>query len=231
MNTKPTAMLIILVMGMMVVMMGLTSSPEETSKVSGEDIYRVNCAACHGTDRSGYSNVYPSLINVLNKLTRDEVLNQINNGKGKMPSFAHLSIGEKEALITFLFEGKSEVVESPVENIGERIFMSNCAACHRKTVNDPRPPNARMMEPAPLAGATKRFSKAEFFNILENGICYMPSFNHFTADEREAVYSFVDSIENNGETTLIRGTMGKMCPGMRGKKMRMGRGKGCCRNF
>jgi hypothetical protein len=70
-----------------------------------------------------------------------------------------------------------------------------------------------MMEPAPLAGATKRFTKDEFFRILETGVCYMPSFSHFTLEERESLYSYVKSLEGKGEPS--RPTMGEMCPMMR----------------
>jgi len=73
-----------------------------------------------------------------------------------------------------------------------------------------------MMEPAPLAGVTKRFKKDRIFKILENGVCYMPSFNHFALDEKEALYSFLQSLEGKGEPS--RPTMGEMCPMMMRKK-------------
>lgn len=180
--------------------------------ITGKDIYRLNCAACHGTDRSGYSDFYPSLINIQESLSKEEVLKQINNGKGQMPPFPHITPEEKNSLIAFLFEEKNEIVESSIENLGERIFLSNCSSCHRATVNDPKPLNVRMMEPAPLAGATKRFTKEEIFKILETGVCYMPSFSHFTLDEREELYSFIKSLEGKGEPK--RPTMGEMCPMM-----------------
>ncbi len=185
---------------------------DTTDSTTGKEIYRLNCAGCHGTDRSGYSDIYPSLIKIHERLSKEEVLKPINNGKGQMPPFPHLTKEEKNALIAFLFEDKNEIVESSIENLGERIFMSNCSSCHRATINDPKPPNVRMMEPAPLAGATKRFTKDEFFRILETGVCYMPSFSHFNQDEREELYVFVKSLEGKGEPT--RPTMGEMCPMM-----------------
>ncbi len=191
----------------------------QKTTLTGRDIYRLNCASCHGTNRNGYSNYYPSLLNIKEKLSEKDVLEWINNGKGQMPAFHHLSQKEKEVLIAFLFNEKEESVESLIDNLGERIFKSNCASCHRATTNDPKPPNVRMMEPAPLAGATKRFYKNEFFSILETGVCYMPSFDHFTSEEKEELYSFVKSLEGEGEPS--RPTMGEMCPMM----MRMRKGK------
>ena len=32
--------------------------------ITGKDIYRLNCAGCHGADRKGQANLYPSLINI-----------------------------------------------------------------------------------------------------------------------------------------------------------------------
>lgn len=218
MKTKPIGIIVGLVLAMVIVAILAANSPDGSKTFTGKDVFRLNCAGCHGIDRSGYSDIYPSLLNLGKRLSREEILKQINRGKGMMPSFAHLSQEEKEALIAYLLEDAEKIVESPVENLGERIFRSNCAGCHRATVNDTRPPNTRMMEPAPLAGATKRFTKDEFFRILETGICYMPSFSHFTADEKEALYAFVKSLEGEGEPS--RPTMGEMCPMM----MRMRRG-------
>lgn len=216
---KRISIIIFLVIAILLLTWAAVNSLEDKMTLTGKDIYRLNCASCHGTDRSGYANIYPSLLNIQERLSEKAVLEQINHGKGLMPAFSHLTSEEKEALIAFLFEEKEDTVKSSIENLGERIFRSNCASCHRATVNDPKPPNVRMMEPAPLAGATKRFSKEEFFSILETGICYMPSFSHFSSQERESLYSFVRSLEGKGEPE--RPTMGEMCPMM----MRMRRGQ------
>jgi len=191
----------------------------QESIVTGEDIYRLNCASCHGADRSGSPPHYPSLLDIKGRLSKGEVRQWIENGKNRMPAFSYLMQPEKDALVAFLFDEKAQTVEISSENLGERIFKSNCSSCHRATINDPKLPNVWMMEPAPLAGATKRFTRDEFFRILETGICYMPSFDHFTSSEREALYSFVKSLEGKGEPS--RPTMAEMCPMM----MRMRRRK------
>ncbi|MCH7723447.1 MAG: hypothetical protein IIC76_08985 [Bacteroidetes bacterium] len=63
-----------------------------------------------------------------------------------------------------------------------------------------------------MNGCNRISEKDEFFRILETGVCYMPSFNHFLQDEREAHYSFVKLLEGKGEPT--RPTMAEMCPMM-----------------
>ena len=218
MNKKQIGLIIVLILAIGFFLSEFSKALGQTSIFTGKDIYRLNCAGCHGIDRTGYSNIYPSLIGIEEKISRETVLNQINKGKGQMPSFNHLSQKEKEAVIAFLFVEKVESVENLTFNLGERIFKSNCTSCHRATTNGPKPPNVRMMEPAPLAGSTKRFSKKEFFSILDNGVCYMPSFSHFTSEEKEELYSFVKSLEGKGEPS--RPTMGEMCPMM----MRMRKG-------
>ena len=193
-----------------------SNSIKKDGSVTGKDVYRLNCAGCHGEGRSGYQDIYPSLINIKERLSKEKVLEQINNGKGRMPAFPHLSKNEKDAVIAYLFGKKEMIVEISPANLGEQIYRSNCASCHRSTVNDPKPPNVMMMEPAPLAGVTKRFKKDRIFKILENGVCYMPSFNHFALDEKEALYSFLQSLDVKGKP--LRPTMGEMCPMIMRKK-------------
>lgn len=175
------------------------SFPEDT--ITGEDIYRLNCAGCHGVDRKGRANLYPSLVNIKEKLTKDQIFKQIEHGKGVMPAFTHISRNEKEAVVTFIYDGKTEIIGGFASNIGEGIFKSNCTSCHRTFVNDPKPLNARMMEPPPLAGITHRISKEYFFRVVENGKCYMPSFDHFSAEEKEELYAYLNSFEYQVEST------------------------------
>ena len=170
-------------------------------KITGEDIYRLNCAGCHGVDKRGQASLYPSLVNINEKMTKDQIFKQIENGKGLMPSFAHLSENEKEAVVTFLYNEKVEPIEGTLSNIGEGIFKSNCTSCHRLFADDPKPPNARMMEPPPLAGITHKISKGYFFRTVENGKCYMPSFNHFSVEEKEELFSYLDSFEYQGRSS------------------------------
>jgi quinoprotein glucose dehydrogenase len=68
----------------------------------GNKLYLTNCASCHGVDRKGGSQEYPGLTNVLDKLTGNQVLAIIKNGRGRMPSFQHLSESDKQAVVGFL---------------------------------------------------------------------------------------------------------------------------------
>jgi quinoprotein glucose dehydrogenase len=69
----------------------------------GETIYKVNCAVCHGSEGQGDpTGTFPGLKNVSEKYTVNEMLELIDEGKGFMPSFKHLPLREKDALIAYM---------------------------------------------------------------------------------------------------------------------------------
>ncbi len=70
----------------------------------GEKYYRIECAACHGIDRSGDpAGGFPSLVEVSSRLNEELVRQFIDNGGGRMPAFRHLADNRKEAILEFLF--------------------------------------------------------------------------------------------------------------------------------
>lgn len=96
----------------------MTDAPKQSELAhlsAGEQVYALNCAACHGPDRKGNAlSGYPSLADIGQRHDREYVRQVINNGKGMMPGFPALKPGEKQALISFLFgEEKQEVTGSP----------------------------------------------------------------------------------------------------------------------
>ncbi|WP_270179314.1 cytochrome c550 [Alkalihalobacillus sp. CinArs1] len=77
---------------------------QKAEAAAPEEIYSQNCASCHGGDLGG--QVGPALNAVGSKLSKDEILDIINNGKGSgMP--AGLIQGEQaEAVAQWLSEKK-----------------------------------------------------------------------------------------------------------------------------
>ena len=71
----------------------------------GATIYGAVCSACHGVDRPANPTMpaFPSLKNVKERLTEDQVLALLESGRGQMPSFAMFSAVEKRAVTSFLF--------------------------------------------------------------------------------------------------------------------------------
>lgn len=69
----------------------------------GRKLYMTYCSVCHKADLKGEEPLYPSLLNVKNRLTENEVLTRIQEGAGKMPPFKHILNGKEKAIIDFLF--------------------------------------------------------------------------------------------------------------------------------
>lgn len=85
----------------------------------GERLYTINCAVCHGADRQGDpARTVPSLEGLAERLDRGAVTQRILQGKGVMPSFAHLSDGDVDAVASFVLGQLEE--EAPDEDSGPR---------------------------------------------------------------------------------------------------------------
>ncbi|HKC41163.1 MAG TPA: PQQ-binding-like beta-propeller repeat protein, partial [Gemmatimonadales bacterium] len=64
----------------------------------GPRVYATACASCHGADRRGQGRA-PSLVGLRARLSRDQVQQVIERGRGFMPAFARLSEPELRALL------------------------------------------------------------------------------------------------------------------------------------
>jgi quinoprotein glucose dehydrogenase len=73
----------------------------------GAQLYRQNCAACHGVDRRGAppQNV-PAVLELSGKFVKADLVQLIGKGRGVMPSFAYLATADREALAGFLLGEK-----------------------------------------------------------------------------------------------------------------------------
>jgi quinoprotein glucose dehydrogenase len=97
--------------------------PPRKGPPSGARLFQMHCGVCHGPDRKGEPRqMVPSLVDVEKRLPRAEIARILEEGKGVMPSFAALSVTERDALVDFLF-GKTAVAHGesndsePDENI------------------------------------------------------------------------------------------------------------------
>lgn len=73
----------------------------ESKAPPGLAVYATRCASCHGSDRSGQDRA-PSLIDVRSRLSRDEVQQILERGRGFMPAVAGLSESDRRAVIDYL---------------------------------------------------------------------------------------------------------------------------------
>ncbi|GAB2560622.1 outer membrane protein assembly factor BamB family protein [Spirosoma areae] len=77
--------------------------PDANTSVTGAQLYALNCRACHGADRQGnHDGSYPSLLGINGRLSTDAIHKVLLNGRGMMPSFAHVPEGERKAIVDFL---------------------------------------------------------------------------------------------------------------------------------
>ena len=72
---------------------------------AGHRVYALHCLQCHGVNRAGDElGQYPRLDDLAGRLTEAEARTIINDGQGYMPSHAHLSTRDRDALIAYLYD-------------------------------------------------------------------------------------------------------------------------------
>jgi quinoprotein glucose dehydrogenase len=76
---------------------------------TGEAIYGQICVTCHGVDRTGNKaqNV-PSLVDLQQRLKKEDILTILRTGKGVMPSFDFLTDNQRELLTDYLLGNSSK---------------------------------------------------------------------------------------------------------------------------
>ena len=82
-----------------------TKSPDGKPLPFGERNYRIQCASCHGIDRTGYPDGgFPSLVGLSERLQKPAVKILMDHGGGRMPAFNQLSEERKESILRYLFD-------------------------------------------------------------------------------------------------------------------------------
>jgi len=82
---------------------------EKLKENSGQNLYAINCAVCHGKDRRGNpASGYPSLLDVGGRRSKDFVRNIVSTGKGMMPAFPKFDEQQKKVIAGFLFGEEKE---------------------------------------------------------------------------------------------------------------------------
>jgi quinoprotein glucose dehydrogenase len=74
------------------------SSPEE----KGRAIFRSNCRLCHGENLAGQPPAVPPLQDVGSRLTADQIVSVVMQGRGPMPAFSRLSDADVHSLLAYL---------------------------------------------------------------------------------------------------------------------------------
>jgi len=83
-------------------------------------LYLQNCAACHRDDRAGAPPQIPSLLDVGQRHSRQELATIIRQGGGRMPGFSYLQRASIDALVQYLTTGEVVSTPAPAEATLER---------------------------------------------------------------------------------------------------------------
>lgn len=181
-------------------------------KITGEELFQNNCAACHGTKRQGNPPTFPSLVTINQKLSKDQISGLLKTGRNLMPNFSHLSDSERKAIVGFLYGESTEtdvITEvTPIEN-GKNQFVANCAQCHQQ--GDSQRTRQWGMKPPELSGVSDWVNISQFKRILNMGPCYMPSFAAMEDKNKEDIYAYLSTLESNYQNTNYRTRKGCRC--------------------
>jgi quinoprotein glucose dehydrogenase len=74
---------------------------------AGLRLYQRHCLSCHGADKKGTGN-NPTLIDVKAKYKNSEVLGLLNSGRRMMPSFKYITEEERQAIVSYVLESKTD---------------------------------------------------------------------------------------------------------------------------
>ena len=93
-----------------------TDFAEGTLFDKGKAFYGLTCATCHGANLEGQDPDYPALLNVEERMSKENVLSIIRNGGGRMPAFTNISDEEQKAIIAFLFKERETIHQINVKD-------------------------------------------------------------------------------------------------------------------
>lgn len=107
---------------------GMLAPASLVSENSGEALYQMHCAACHGMDRKGSPPTFPSLDNIMVRKLEGEVIAVVVRGKGRMPGFSQLSQAQLLALLDYFRHSTAERPEmaagKPTSNAPSRYVFT-----------------------------------------------------------------------------------------------------------
>jgi glucose dehydrogenase len=159
----------------------------------GQRVYRGQCAMCHGGNRAGSPPEFPSLVDILSRLTVPQFLDTVQHGKGRMPSFPNIGQPAMNALIDFLRTGPPRPQHpNPIAGLdsipslgtppapavdaaGAAAYQRRCAACHGEHI----------------PGNPPALSAAQTVALLHDGIGAMPPMPEVQVPELDALLRYL----------------------------------------
>lgn len=98
----------------------LTQTPQDSDLMGlspGKKVYAQFCVACHGQEQAGDgSGRVPSLVDIGQRMKREEITQIVRAGRGMMPGFPVLSEADREAVADFILGREKTEGPSSVES-------------------------------------------------------------------------------------------------------------------
>lgn len=189
----------------------------EKQRNSGERLFRINCAHCHGSTAEGDGPVAPYLSAPPANLRAPHAQQKppsvlyaiITEGAEVMPAFkGELSSDERWALVDFISSmagpvpATSRQTSEPIDP-GKALYTTYCQACHGPRGKGDGPA-AMAMQPKPANLAGGRLKKGEtaeaIFRTISDGVqgTPMPGFGYLSESDRRALAEHVVSLRRDG---------------------------------
>ena len=181
---------------------------ERVNQVSrGAELFKQDCAACHGTDGRGDGWVAQVLLRKPKDLSATrfslQLLSQaLWNGKRgtAMPSWRALPQSDLTALAAYVQTlhqpSRPETVSSEALKLGSQVFLQNCAPCHGAS-GDGKGASATSLIPEPANFKLKQPDFDYILQVVSDGIpgTGMPAWkNQIPEPDRRALADFVRSL-------------------------------------
>jgi glucose dehydrogenase len=170
--------------------------PVNSGGTPGEQIYRQQCAICHGVNRTGSPPTFPSLVDIETRLGKAKIIAAIHNGTGRMPSFPNLDETKIAVLLDYLqtpatdspskemAPGAASTTE-PADAAGAQVYAKDCALCHGDHQQG-TPPNIPM-----LTGIGGRLTEDQVRTIIRHGKDKMPPVPNISDADITALMHFL----------------------------------------
>jgi glucose dehydrogenase len=170
-------------------------APREKSGAVGEQIYKDQCAMCHGEDRAGDPPTFPSLVGIEKRLTVEKLADAIRLGTGRMPSFPDVTGDHLQALLDYLrtdaaAPARKELTAVPTQTenanaAGAAAYQDHCAICHGDQMEG-IPPSFPM-----LRGVGSRLSASQIVELVNKGKGRMPPMPNLEGEKLQALLGFL----------------------------------------
>jgi mono/diheme cytochrome c family protein len=106
--------------------LGSVAAQQMTSQApadkAGAAVYADHCAICHGDHMEGIAPSMPMLLGVGNRLSKTQIVDMIQNGKGTMPPMPDVAGADLEALLRYLGVAGASKAEAPHVARGEDAY-------------------------------------------------------------------------------------------------------------